>query len=163
MIQIHYPPTTPSIQGQSCKLFLAGTIDNGESYNWQQELISFLSENFNKCCLDIFNPRRPDWNPEWNSQNNHPQLEGQIKWELDALEKADVIAMVLWEGSKSPISLLELGAFKDKKILVYCPYGFYRKTNINVFCSRNDINVWEDWDIYKIALKRLVEGTILKL
>lgn len=41
-------------------------------------------------------------------------------------------------NSKSPISLLETGLFKDK-LLVCCPEGFYKKGNIDIVCKRNNI------------------------
>lgn len=162
MVQLHYPPANPDIQGRSCKLFLAGTIDNGESYNWQREVYEFISNKFNLCCLDVMNPRRPDWNSSWSG--NHPMLRRQIEWELNCLEKADIIAMVLLPDSKSPISLMELGAFKDKPMLIYCPKEFYRYQNVETFVRKymDSRNLYDDWDMYKIALRRLVESFILK-
>ena len=165
MVYLHLPPSTPHIEGKSCKLFLAGTIDMGESYDWQSEIYHFIANKFNLCCVDIFNPRRPDWNKSWSQYPVHPILRRQIEWELECLERADIIALVLMSNSLSPISLMELGAFKDKQMLIFCPHDFWRRANVEVFVKKykNPNIIIEDWDLYKIALKRLVEAYILKL
>jgi hypothetical protein len=38
----------------------------------------------------------------------------------------------------APITLLELGLFaqSDKKIVVCCPDGYWRKGNVDILCSR---------------------------
>jgi hypothetical protein len=42
--------------------------------------------------------------------------------------------------TKSPISLLELGAYGEKgNMIVCCPDGFWRKGNVDIFCTRHDI------------------------
>jgi hypothetical protein len=160
-MKVHIPPFTPDPYEQSFKLFIAGTIEMGTIRDWQQEIIDFLKMDFAHQHLDVYNPRRPDWNPNWG--HKHPQLVGQIKWERKYLKEAHIITMALFENSKSPISLLELGEYKDKICFIYCPHEFYRKTNIEIFCSDNNIQVIEDWDIYKIALKRLVDSHLIYL
>ena len=58
-------------------------------------------------------------------------MEKQIKWEQNHLDSADVIAMVLLDDSKSPISLLEMGLYaKSKKLIVFCTPEFYRYDNV---------------------------------
>ena len=83
-------------------VFLAGTIDNGDSLNWQDKVIIELI-NLGVSC-EVYNPRQEYWNPNPTKD----ELEKQIEWEQDHLDSADVIAMVLLDDSKSPISLLEL-------------------------------------------------------
>jgi len=64
----------------------------------------------------------------------------QINWELDAIERSDLMAFYFAPGTKSPISLLELGLIaRRKQAIVCCPHGFWRKTNVDVICHRFDI------------------------
>ena len=42
-------------------VFLAGTIDNGDSLNWQDKVIMELINLGIEC--EVFNPRREHWNP----------------------------------------------------------------------------------------------------
>jgi hypothetical protein len=77
----------------------------GKCQDRQSELGKwFLSKNYN-----IFNPRRNDWDSSWIQSYENPQFSQQVKWELNALEKSDLIIMYLDPETKSPISLLELG------------------------------------------------------
>jgi hypothetical protein len=57
--------------------------------------------------------------------------------------------MYFCPDSKSPISLLELGLFKDKSIFVVCPAGFYRNGNVDIVCDRYDIPVFGDMESFK--------------
>ena len=90
-------------------VFLAGTIDNGDSLNWQDKVIMELINLGIEC--EVFNPRREHWNPNPTKED----METQIKWEQDHLDSADIIAMVLLDDSKSPISLLEMGLYAKSK------------------------------------------------
>jgi len=48
--------------------------------------------------------------------------------------------LVLTKDSKAPISLLELGLeAKNKKVVVVCEDGFYRKGNVEIVCNKYDI------------------------
>jgi hypothetical protein len=113
-------------------VFLAGTIDNGDSSNWQEDLI-------NKCKdlnVTFYNPRRKEWMQNPTSED----MEKQIKWEQEHLDKADLIVMFLLDGSKSPISLLELGLYaQSKKIFVFCNPAFYRWDNVRLTCDKYHI------------------------
>ncbi len=162
MVQVHYPPVTPFNQNKSLKIFLAGTIDMGLSVDWQQIMIDHLTSKFTNAPLDIFNPRRKDWDSSWEQSASHPMFKRQVEWELCYQEQADIILMVLLESSKSPISLLELGSFKHKSILVFNPTGFYRHGNVEIFCRKYDVKTFNDWDDYLIAVRRFVDGHLLK-
>ena len=114
-------------------VFLAGTIDNGDSINWQEEVIKGYTERFGDDVV-FYNPRRPDW-------NQHPMdLTHQIKWEQAHLDGADLIVMCLLDDSKSPISLLELGLYaQSHKIIVFCNSKFYRYQNVKLTCEKYGI------------------------
>ena len=127
-------PNEYTIDKPKFSIFLAGTIDNGSSYDWQSELCSEL----NKLGYDltVFNPRRDNWDENATKE----EMMNQIQWEQDHLEEADIIVMVLLSGSKSPISLMELGQFsKSGKMIVFCAPDFYRRTNVEWICKNNKI------------------------
>lgn len=124
------------------KVFLAGTIDNGESDDWQSNLI-WQMKNKHHCPdpdadesigdIVVFNPRRNDW-----KQNvSEADVEEQIKWEQQHLDEADLIIMNFADDSKSPITLLELGLYgPEGKTIVFCTDKFYRFTNIKLTCDK---------------------------
>jgi len=117
-------------------LFLSGSIEMGKAVNWQNKIIDFLSKEK----IVIFNPRRDDWDNTWIQTIDSPQFREQVTWELNALECSNVIAMYFDPNTKSPISLLELGLFaKSKKMILYCPEGFWRKGNVDIVCRRYGI------------------------
>ena len=136
-----------------CKLgsksvFLAGTIDNGDSLNWQDRVIIELI-NLGVSC-EVYNPRREHWNPNPTKE----ELEKQIEWEQYHLDRADVIVMVLLDNSKSPISLLELGLYaKENKLIVFCTPNFYRFDNIRMTCKKYNIELVQDLNPLIIANK----------
>jgi len=136
-------------------VFLAGTIDTGNSIDWQTDLTKQLKLNSN-----IFNPRRDGWDDSWETTINSPQFNEQVNWELDALEESDIIAMYFADGSKSPISLLELGLFANQntwadgpKLVVYCN-DFYRKGNVDIVCQRYNIPVFTNYETWVQEIKR---------
>lgn len=130
-------------------VFLAGTIDNGDSTNWQEDVIKEIAKlNINN--LDVYNPRRE----HWNSNAHSDEVEKQIKWEQYHLDKADVIAMVLLDNSKSPISLLELGLYStSNKLIVFCTPNFYRFDNVRLTCEKYGIELVQDLTPKVIAEK----------
>ncbi len=122
-------------------IFLAGTIDNGEAINWQQETEKFFEE---KNCT-LLNPRREDWDNSWPQQSSDPQFAEQVNWELDAMEKADMIIMNFLPYSKSPVTLLELGLMAASgKLLVCCADNFWRRGNVEIVCQRHGIPLYNN-------------------
>ena len=133
----------------SKSVFLAGTIDNGDSLNWQNKtIIELMNLGIND--IEIYNPRREHWNPNPSKE----EMECQIKWEQEYLDKADFIAMVLLDDSKSPISLLELGLYaKSNKLMVFCTPDFYRWDNVRLTCEKYNIQLVESTHPLVIANK----------
>ncbi|TVQ82905.1 MAG: hypothetical protein EA357_08060 [Micavibrio sp.] len=116
-------------------VFLGGSIEMGAAERWQDALADDLQ---NEDVL-LLNPRRTDWDASWKQSMDQPQFRGQVEWELQALEDADLILLYLQPGTKSPISLLELGLYAKsapEKLLVCCPDGFWRKGNVDIVCAR---------------------------
>jgi hypothetical protein len=128
---------------QSKRVFLAGTIEMGNSHDWQSQVEEAL---INTGCT-ILNPRREAWDSSWEQKIESPQFYQQVNWELDALNKSDLIILNLLPDSKSPISLLELGLYASSgKLLVCCPDGFWRKGNVEIVCERYDIPLYDSLD-----------------
>lgn len=120
-------------------IFLAGSIEMGTVENWQ----AILAERYVKIGFTVFNPRRNDWNSEWEQKFTNPEFYQQVDWELTALEAADEIVIYFHPDTKAPISLLELGLFANsKKIKVICPDGFYRKGNVDIVCNKFKIPLY---------------------
>lgn len=133
MAKIIKPPN-PLEDGFS--IFLAGSIEMGAAEDWQFR----IERGLNNQDIVIFNPRRDDWDSSWKQSIDSPQFREQVEWELDALEKASIIAMYFDPTTKSPISLLELGLFgHSNKMIACCPDEFWRKRNVDIVCHRYGI------------------------
>ncbi|HSD87049.1 MAG TPA: nucleoside 2-deoxyribosyltransferase domain-containing protein [Kofleriaceae bacterium] len=104
-------------------MFLAGSTELNAGTNWQTELVAILRSR-NVMILNLH----------------------QREWEIDSLERADLIAMWFAAETVAPITLLELGlAARSDKLVVGCPDGYWRKSNIEVVCSRFGIPLTTDW------------------
>jgi hypothetical protein len=131
------PYNLKNIEDKFC-IFLAGSIEMGIAENWQQIIENEFVNQENIC---LINPRRDDWDSSWKQEISNPQFKEQVNWELDGLDKADLILFYFAPETKSPISMLELGLFaSSKKLIVCCPNGFCRKGNIDIVCERYGIN-----------------------
>ncbi len=132
---VNYPPHTPRREFPK-SIFLAGTIEKGNSEDWQTKVTEELSGSY-----DVFNPRRGDWDNSWEQSIGNPVFFGQVSWELENLENADVVLFYFDPNSKSPISLLELGICSQlgKEIIVVCPDGFWRQGNVDIVVSRYNL------------------------
>lgn len=143
MSKVIKPPTKLTdemFEGKT--LFTAGTIDMGNSEDWQSKVCEGLNDSYT-----VFNPRRDDWDSSWKQEIGNRQFRAQVEWELEALERCELIIMVFLKDSESPISLLELGLHaKDDKMIVFCPDGFYRKGNVDVVCKKFNIPQFDDID-----------------
>jgi len=121
-------------------VFLAGSIDMGSARDWQRDIVEHFKDNKEVVFL---NPRRNDWDSSWTQSIDNPQFFEQVTWEMDAMEDADLIAMVLTNESKAPISLLELGLHAaDDKMLVCAEPEFWRRGNVEIVCDRYDIPLY---------------------
>lgn len=140
------PNTIDNYRGES--IFIGGTIDNGDSIDWQQDVINKLSTDF-----IIFNPRRKDWDKNLKQSGEDPKMFQQISWEYNAMKIADYILLNFLPKSLSPITLHELGLFATSgKCIVCCPKEFYRASNVEHTCTTHTIPLYRDMDtlIYDI-------------
>lgn len=135
------------------KIFLGGTIEMGNSVDWQAQLTSELENQH----IILLNPRRDDWNKEWKQVSSDTNFHQQVSWELTALEYADIIVMYFAPNSQSPISLLEFGLYaKTNKLLVVCPEGFWRKGNVDIVSERYNIKKFNTLKELTDALKKII-------
>ena len=149
-------------KGGQTSVFLGGTIDMGNSENWQEKITKKLENDFGDTVL-ILNPRRDDWDSSWEQSIENKQFNEQVTWELEAQEKADILVYYFASESKSPITLLELGLFIEKEPIVYCPKDFYRKGNVDIVCERYDIQVHENEKDLIDDLIEIIENTEVDL
>jgi hypothetical protein len=129
------PESILDIDKNKKSIFLAGSIEMDKAVNWQKKCETLLSEKY-----ILFNPRRDSWDSSWEQSINNPQFKEQVTWELNALEKADIIIMYFVGNTKSPISLLELGLFAQSgKLKVVVEDEFWRKGNVDIVCEKYNI------------------------
>lgn len=129
------PEPLPEADGR-LRVFLGGSIEMGAARDWQSEIIEALQ----LAPVVLLNPRRADWDPAWLPSADNPEFRRQVEWELHALDNADIIVMYLAPGTKSPVSLMELGLHaQSDKVILYCPDGFWRKGNVDITAEYYDI------------------------
>jgi hypothetical protein len=146
----HAPQLTPSrnkLSYSNYTLFLAGSIDMGAATEWQKQVIDGLADKD----IVIYNPRRNDWDSSWVQSPENAQFYQQVTWELDHMDKADIICYVFDPNGKAPITLLELGLHAAdhnewKEIVVCCPEGFWRRGNVQMICQRHNIPMVDSVD-----------------
>ena len=133
------PPYKEALSNNTT-IFLAGSIEMGKAEDWQAVIPQIFKDREE---LIFLNPRRNDWDSSWEQTESSPQFSEQVNWELDHLDKADIIFMYFSPETKSPISLLELGLYATScKIIVCCPDDFYRKGNVDIVCTIYDIPLY---------------------
>lgn len=158
-IKTLFPPDRSRL-GDSLAIFLAGTIDMGSSVDWQAEFTKGLElTGFD---LTVLNPRRPEWDSSWSQDINNEAFRGQVEWELDHIDRADFVVMNFLPGSRSPITLMELGYIAGKsdnwtETLVCCPPGFWRRGNVQIMCARHKIPLFDNMLSLHVALSERLE------
>lgn len=141
-LEIKSPNELPK-KDNRLKVFLGGTIDMGNSEDWQAK----ISRELKNESIILLNPRRDDWNTAWKPVKEEPEFRKQVEWELSALENSDYIIMYFGKDSKSPISLLEMGLYaRSGKLLVICPEGFWRKGNVDITAEKYGIKQFDSID-----------------
>lgn len=127
-------------------IFLGGTIDMGNSEDWQKTFKEHLQKSENFKDVTLLNPRRDDWDSSWGQHKDNPQFREQVEWEFEAMRSADSRVFVFLPDSKSPVTIFELGLFIQKPCIIYCPFEFYRSGNIHIICEKFNKPVYTDWD-----------------
>lgn len=140
-------------------VFLAGSIEMDKAEPWQAKVVNDLKS----IDVVVLNPRREDWDSSWKQEMSDPQFMGQVTWELDGIDQADIVAFYFDPKTKSPVTLLELGLCigKNQRIIVCCPDGFWRKGNIEIVCKRNNVLLVETYSELITILKQAIDANIL--
>jgi hypothetical protein len=135
------PPSRIELAPGARSVFLAGSIEMGSAEDWQ----AVLTRQLEDLAITILNPRRDEWDASWEQSLSFPPFREQVEWELEAQERAGVIAMYFAPTTKAPITLLELGlAAKSGRLVVCCPPGFWRRGNVEIVCLRYGVPVVPD-------------------
>lgn len=161
-MQVIKPPQS-ILTARPFKVFLAGSIEMGVAEPWQEEVenylleASFASSSSTNCTL--YNPRREKWDSTWEQSINNDPFYEQVRWELNAIDDSNMIAMYFDPNTKSPITLMELGLYASSgKMVVCCPNGYYRKGNVDIVCERYNIKmVQTKYDLFKEIKERVTE------
>jgi hypothetical protein len=132
MARVLKPPGPLALTDNERSVFLAGSIEMGLAEPWQAELEQALAD----LPVAILNPRRDSWDASWEQSIQNPMFREQVEWELEAQERASIVAMYFAPTTKAPITLLELGLLaRSGKLVVCCPPGFWRRGNVEVVCA----------------------------
>lgn len=105
----------------------------------------------------------PDRDPSLEQSPENSTFRRQVEWELDGLDRCDVVAMYFDPSTRAPISLLELGGYAGSgKVVVCCPDGFYRKGNVEIWCERKGVKVVDSLESLVVEVeRRVVDGVTL--
>jgi hypothetical protein len=143
------PPALNEGGGGRFSVFLAGSIEMGAAAPWQ----AVVEERLRSLPVDVYNPRRDDWDASWRQEIDEPNFLQQVEWELDHLEAADLKVFFFDPATRSPVTLMELGLVlgsAPEKCLVCCPPGFWRRGNVLITGRRAGVETLDD-------LPRLIE------
>lgn len=152
-MEIRKPPSPLAVPAGARAVFLAGSIEQGAAEDWQASLTAALADRD----VVVLNPRRDEWDASWRQSIDEPRFRGQVEWELDGLDRADVIAMWFAPATRAPITLLELGLHaREGKVVVGCPDGFWRKGNVEIVCARFGVPLHVTWETFVAAVRARV-------
>jgi hypothetical protein len=155
-MEVIKPPNSIALARQ-LSVFLAGSIEMGTADDWQASLQEALAD----LPGTIFNPRRNDWNHTWEQSIENAEFRQQVRWELAALEASALTVLYFHPGTKSPISLLEFGLYsRDRKLVVCCPEGFWRKGNVDVVCELYNVTQVDDLPALTKFVRDFIESKV---
>ncbi|MCV2486792.1 nucleoside 2-deoxyribosyltransferase domain-containing protein [Flavobacterium sp. SH_e] len=142
MKKIYKAPEAIPLKIDLKTIFLAGSIEMDKAVDWQKKCEELLQDQY-----VVFNPRRNEWDSSWSQTIENIHFKEQVNWELDALEKADIVIMYFAENTMSPISLLEFGLYaQSNKMKVVVEENFWRKGNIDIVCERYGVEQFKTLD-----------------
>ncbi len=121
--------TPPSLYfpSRGPKIFLAGSVGNGNAPDWQSRIIDYMQTNWTEKNVTVYNPRRPSG--EFLPEN---EVE-QATWTISMLNAADYIILHLTGDTGSPISTFELGLFvADERLHLSIDDSYSRKEIIEI-------------------------------
>ncbi len=153
-------PEDAHLTEKTTSVFLAGAIAMGDAPLWQPDAANRLSH----LPVTVCNPRR-DLN--WGSDMS--KFKEQVDWETKYLKESTVIMMwlpqVVVNGVPNvlPISLLELGENGPKgKVILGRNPNYPRLANVDHFCERHNVPVFDNFDALVNAVKERLVAEIEK-
>ena len=145
------PPSSLQLMLPRPWLFLAGAIDQDRAERWQDLVIADCRE----VAGTILNPRRDGWDPTWNQSLDNPHFAGQVAWELEGLEQADVIICWLPATAQARISLMKIGLHaRGGRLLIGCATGFHSRGNVLAVGQRFGVPVLDTLPDLVVAAKQ---------
>jgi hypothetical protein len=132
----------------------------GAAVEWQTEITSFIEEIATRP-IDVFNPRRDDWDSSWEQVASNLKFNEQVTWELEHLEASDIKAFYFDPNTKSPVTLMELGLvlgnlYRDNKCIVCCPEGYWRRGNVDITCGRYGATIDSTMGEFKQSIREAI-------
>ncbi|KAH8701216.1 hypothetical protein GQ44DRAFT_555534, partial [Phaeosphaeriaceae sp. PMI808] len=141
-------------------VFTAGSIEMGKAVQWQ----SLLAQHLRDLPITVYNPRRNGWDPKIDVKAHDDSFREQVVWELDALQKADVVCFYFDHETLSSVTMLELGLLAHSgKIIVCCPEKYWRSGNIKITCDRYEVPRVTTFKELVPAVRKMMELKGLKL
>jgi hypothetical protein len=122
-----------SMSSYYLKIFLAGSVDLADTFNWQDKFIQGMSKLVDPRMGDprfkgkkyiLLNPRTNITNPAASLDN--PEFTTKFSWELAMIKAADAVFCNFLKRAQAPIGMYEfcLAAYTGKTI-VRCPMEYF--------------------------------------
>lgn len=140
------PPSSPRKEQGRISIFIGGSIEMGTALDWQRELARHLAAKPYADKLDLYNPRRDDWNPVWLNDAADPNFKGQVDWDLTYQKKADLIIYYFAGETISPITLFELGLFYSQNPVIGADPNYKRLSNLLITQDHFPMQINVGWD-----------------
>lgn len=145
-MKVYTAPEMPRLLRDDRTVFLAGSIEMGAAEEWQDKFIKkaqlALADDW-----VFLNPRRAKWDNDLVQSINNPVFYQQVDWEMNWLSRSNYKIFYFANDTLSPITLLELGSFGSSyDSYVVCGDNYRRKGNVEIFCNRNNILIYDNLD-----------------
>lgn len=138
----------PHDEDDRANVFLAGSIEQGKAKPWQTLVVEKLKDTF----VTLFNPRREAWDATWVQDITNPDFAEQVTWELEMIDRSNIVFFYIQGDTLSPITLMELGIVLTERahrhehgkylgVVVVCEPEFWRLGNVQVLCKQHKITV----------------------
>jgi hypothetical protein len=149
LMRVVRAPEPLSMRHDEKSVFLAGTVAG----DWRQRVMESLRD----ADVTIIDPRRSDWDSSWDENADDARFRVQTEWELEAQERASIIAMYLSPESEASVSLLELGISAGRgNVVVCCLDGFWCKRLVDIVCRRHGLTTAPDLSAMIQAIKTAI-------
>lgn len=160
-MKIFKPPTKFPKDKAKLEIFLAGSIEMGTAIDWQDKVQKIIGEIEENDDINIFNPRRDNWDPSVKQTIENRKFREQVEWELNGLDRSNLIICYFDGQTKSPITLMEMGLHaRENKLIVFCPKDFWRKGNVDIVAKKHNFPVYEKEKEFLEAVKSKIKSCL---